>query len=139
MQKDDQIFILCTRIIFRSEVCKVYKANLYRAPTVYETPTLQLMNNFPILRILVLEGEMYQLSHMLTDQKSVLSAMMELSITGNKSKYCDYYYYIYIALAGCQLKTFKNFILMVKPLKPLFFSGKPLKTCILIKYECTKK
>ena len=34
---------------------------------------------------LVLEGEMYQLSHMLTDQKSVLSAMMELSITGNKS------------------------------------------------------
>ena len=27
---------------------------------------------------------------------------------------------------GCQLKTFKTFILMVKPLKPLFFSEKPL-------------
>ena len=32
--------------------------------------------------------------------------------------------------AGCQLKTFKTFILMVKPLKPLFFSEKPLKTFI---------
>ena len=31
---------------------------------------------------------------------------------------------------GCQLKTFKTFILMVKPLKPLFFSEKPLKTFI---------
>ena len=30
--------------------------------------------------------------------------------------------------AGCQPKTF---ILMVKPLKPLFFSEKPLKTFIL--------
>ena len=28
--------------------------------------------------------------------------------------------------AGCQPKTFKTFILMVKPLKPLFFSEKPL-------------
>ena len=28
---------------------------------------------------------------------------------------------------GCQPKTFKTFILMVKPLKPLFFSEKPLK------------
>ena len=34
-------------------------------------------------------------------------------------------------VAGCQLKTFKTFILMVKPLKPLFFSEKPLKTFIL--------
>ena len=33
--------------------------------------------------------------------------------------------------AGCQLKTFKTFILMVKPLKPLFFSEKLLKTFIL--------
>ena len=32
--------------------------------------------------------------------------------------------------AGCQPKTFKTFILMVKPLKPLFFSEKPLKTFI---------
>ena len=40
---------------------------------------------FSIIKTSVLEGEMYQLSHMLTDQKSVLSAMMELSITGNKS------------------------------------------------------
>ena len=32
--------------------------------------------------------------------------------------------------SGCQLKTFKTFILMVKPLKPLFFSEKPLKTFI---------
>ena len=28
--------------------------------------------------------------------------------------------------SGCQPKTFKTFILMVKPLKPLFFSEKPL-------------
>ena len=28
--------------------------------------------------------------------------------------------------AGCKLKTFKTFILMVKPLKPLFFSERPL-------------
>ena len=33
-----------------------------------------------------------------------------------------------IIIAGCQLKTF---ILMVKPLKSLFFSEKPLKTFIL--------
>ena len=33
--------------------------------------------------------------------------------------------------AGCQLKTFKTFILIVKPLKPLFFSEKLLKTFIL--------
>ena len=34
------------------------------------------------------------------------------------------------SVTGCQLKTFKTFILMVKPLKPLFFSEKPLKTFI---------
>jgi len=32
----------------------------------------------------VLEGEMYQLSHLLTDQKTVMTSMMELSLTGNK-------------------------------------------------------
>ena len=32
--------------------------------------------------------------------------------------------------SGLQPKTFKTFILMVKPLKPLFFSEKPLKTFI---------
>ena len=32
--------------------------------------------------------------------------------------------------AGLQPKTFKTFILVVKPLKPLFFSEKPLKTFI---------
>ena len=31
-----------------------------------------------------------------------------------------------VEIAGCQPKTFKTFILMVKPLKPLFFSEKPL-------------
>ena len=35
----------------------------------------------------VLEGEMYQLSHLLTDQKTVMTSMMELSITGNKGFY----------------------------------------------------
>ena len=35
--------------------------------------------------------------------------------------------------AGCQPKTFKTFILMVKPLKPLFFSEKPLKTFIFLR------
>ena len=34
---------------------------------------------------------------------------------------------------GCQLKTVKTFILMVKPLKPLFFSEKPLKTFIFLR------
>ena len=34
---------------------------------------------------------------------------------------------------GCQPKTFKTFILMVKPLKPLFFSEKPLKTFIFLR------
>ena len=29
-------------------------------------------------------------------------------------------------VTGCQPKTFKTFILMVKPLKPLFFTEKPL-------------
>ena len=29
-------------------------------------------------------------------------------------------------VAGCQPKTVKTFVLMVKPLKPLFFSEKPL-------------
>ena len=37
---------------------------------------------------------------------------------------------LYITLSGCQPKTFKTFILMVKLLKPLFFSEKPLKTFI---------
>lgn len=32
----------------------------------------------------VLEGEMYQLSHLLTDQKTIMTSMMELSVTGNK-------------------------------------------------------
>lgn len=36
------------------------------------------------LTMLFLEGEMYQLSHMLTDQKSIMSTMLELSITGDK-------------------------------------------------------
>ena len=36
-------------------------------------------------------------------------------------------YGVHIA-AGCQPKTFKTFILMVKPLKPLFLSEKPLET-----------
>ena len=31
-----------------------------------------------------------------------------------------------LTASGCQPKTFKTFILMVKPLKPLFFSEKPL-------------
>ena len=34
---------------------------------------------------------------------------------------------------GCQPKTFQTFILMVKPLKPLFFSEKPLKTFIFLR------
>ena len=34
---------------------------------------------------------------------------------------------------GCQLKTFKTFILIVKPLKPLFFSEKSLKTFIFLR------
>ena len=33
---------------------------------------------------------------------------------------------LFIPVTGCQPKTFKTFILMVKPLKPLFFSEKPL-------------
>ena len=39
-------------------------------------------------------------------------------------------HYFTTNIAGCQLKTFKTFILMVKSLKPLFFSEKPLKTFI---------
>ena len=31
----------------------------------------------------VLENEMYQLSHMLTDQKSIIHNMLELSLTGS--------------------------------------------------------
>lgn len=34
--------------------------------------------------ISILEGEMYQLSHLLTDQKSIMTSMMELSVTGHK-------------------------------------------------------
>ena len=37
--------------------------------------------------VIVLEGEMYQLSHLLTDQKTVMTSMMELSLTGNKGRY----------------------------------------------------
>jgi len=37
----------------------------------------------------VLEGEMYQLSHLLTDQKTVMTSMMELSLTGNKGLQTD--------------------------------------------------
>ena len=37
----------------------------------------------------VLEGEMYQLSHLLTDQKTVMTSMMELSLTGNKGLQAD--------------------------------------------------
>ena len=33
--------------------------------------------------ISILEGEMYQLSHMLTDQKSIMTSLMEMSITGD--------------------------------------------------------
>ncbi|ELU07335.1 hypothetical protein CAPTEDRAFT_141927 [Capitella teleta] len=33
--------------------------------------------------ISILQGEMYQLSHMLTDQKSIMNAMIEMSITGH--------------------------------------------------------
>ena len=36
--------------------------------------------------ISILEGEMYQLSHMLTDQKSVMTSLIELSITGRSSR-----------------------------------------------------
>jgi hypothetical protein len=32
----------------------------------------------------VLEGEMYQLSHMLTDQKSIISTMLEMSLTSDQ-------------------------------------------------------
>ena len=32
--------------------------------------------------ISILEGEMYQLSHMLTDQKGVMNGLLEMSITG---------------------------------------------------------
>ena len=39
--------------------------------------------------------------------------------------------YVGVGWAGCQLKTFKTFILMVEPLKPLFFSENPFKTFIL--------
>ena len=39
-----------------------------------------------VISCVVLEGEMYQLSHLLTDQKTVMTSMMELSITGNKGK-----------------------------------------------------
>jgi len=30
---------------------------------------------------------MYQLSHLLTDQKTVMTSMMELSLTGNKGQF----------------------------------------------------
>lgn len=33
---------------------------------------------------LVLEGEMYQLSHMLTEQKSLMSSMMEMSLVSDR-------------------------------------------------------
>ena len=33
--------------------------------------------------ISILEGEMYQLSHMLTDQKSIMNGLLEMSITGD--------------------------------------------------------
>lgn len=32
----------------------------------------------------VLEGEMYQLSHMLTEQKSLMTSMMEMSLVSDK-------------------------------------------------------
>ena len=35
---------------------------------------------------LVLESEMYQLSHMLTDQKSIISTMLEMSLTSEEGK-----------------------------------------------------
>ena len=37
----------------------------------------------------VLEGEMYQLSHMLTDQKSIMNSLMELSLTGENGQCAD--------------------------------------------------
>ena len=34
----------------------------------------------------VLESEMYQLSHMLTEQKGLMSSMMEMSLVSDKGK-----------------------------------------------------
>jgi hypothetical protein len=34
----------------------------------------------------VLEGEMYQLSHLLTDQKGIMTSMLERSLFGDSSK-----------------------------------------------------
>jgi hypothetical protein len=56
---------------------------LFQHPTLYYH-TLQLESCFDIV---VLEGEMYQLSHLLTDQKTIMTSMMELSVTGNKGMY----------------------------------------------------
>jgi hypothetical protein len=43
--------------------------------------------------LLVLEGEMYQLSHILTEEKSLMSSMMEMSLVSDKGQM---YFYIYI-------------------------------------------
>lgn len=36
--------------------------------------------------LLVLEGEMYQLSHILTEEKSLMSSMMEMSLVSDKGQ-----------------------------------------------------
>jgi len=53
------------------------------------------------VRAAVLEGEMYQLSHLLTDQKTVMTSMMELSLTGNKGLRLHRQTYKHMQADGC--------------------------------------
>ena len=53
---------------------------------------------------LVLEGEMYQLSHILTEEKSLMSAMMEMSLVSDKGNYGNC---TDIRLSDIKLKEFR--------------------------------
>ena len=51
--------------------------------------------------LLVLEGEMYQLSHILTEEKSLMSSMMEMSLVSDKGQmyfYICIYIFVYMLL-----------------------------------------
>lgn len=47
---------------------------------------MNIMIHFVFYIFLVLEGEMYQLSHILTEEKSLMSSMMEMSLVSDKGQ-----------------------------------------------------
>ena len=60
----------------------------------------------------------FRLAMQLTELRKIVM-VLEIS-----EYYIWFQRYVIVILTGLQPKTFKTFILMVKPLKPLFFSEK---------------